>query len=75
MLDINDMYRYLFAHRRNSDTNIIDAAADDVVLLQAQRDGYVDRVNDLWIARGHIRLGERRTVRHTYGPPSIVEGK
>jgi len=72
-LSTYDLWKYMDARQVDTD-GTIDAAPDDHVLLQAQRDGHADRVGGLWIARGHIKPGERRVCRHIYGGISIVIG-
>ena len=73
-LNINDLFKYLFARRIGETSSIIDADANDPILLQAAKDGYVDRINDQWVMRGVIQPGETRIVRHTYGRTSKVTG-
>jgi hypothetical protein len=67
-----DMLNYCRA--RANVEGIIDAPDDDPILLQLEADGYVDRADGCWIARGHIQQGERRLVRHIFGGETWVVG-
>lgn len=69
MLTTHEMLVYIRAR-----ANIADAAFDDPVLLQAELDGYAVREDGKWRVFGIIQPGERRTVRHCYGPPSVIVG-
>lgn len=73
-MNTHDMTTYMRARLIDSD-GTINAPADDPVLLQAERDGYADRVGDLWIPRGYIQAGEKRVVRHIYGGITIITGE
>jgi hypothetical protein len=73
MVDITTMLEYLIA-RRVGDTDVIDAAPNDPILLQAQADGFADWRGDQWIGRGYIQTGERRIVRHWCGGTTEVIG-
>jgi hypothetical protein len=72
-MNTHDMQEYMQA-RLVDDDGTINAPADDPVLLQAQRDGYADRVGGLWIWRGHIQPGEKRIVRYIFGGMDIITG-
>lgn len=73
VMNTHDMTKYLRA-RLVDDDGTINAPADDPVLLQAQRDGYADRVGGLWIWRGEIQPGEKRIVRYIDGGTTSIDG-
>jgi len=64
-MDTSSIINYMLARMVNG-TAIVNASANDPVLIQAQEDGYADRVNGQWIARGAIKSGERRILRHSW---------
>lgn len=74
MMKTHDMFNYMRA-RLVDDAGTVDASASDPVLIQAQHDGYAERVDGKWIFKGHIQPGERRIVRHLEGGQnSVVKG-
>ena len=60
--------------RQIGDTSIVDAPADDPVMLQAAQDGFADFIDGRWYARGVIQGGERRVCRHSEGDVSVIIG-
>ena len=73
MLSTVDVIKYMQA-RRIEGTDYIAAAPDDPAMLQAEQDGYAVREDGKWRGLGYIQKGERRIVRHRYGPDSEVTG-
>lgn len=71
MHNTHTLLKYMIARRVNG-SDVIDAPFDDPMLLQAELDGYADRVNNQWIGRGAIKTGERRTLRTDEGDQTIV---
>jgi hypothetical protein len=72
-MNTHDMMTYIRA-RLADNSDVVNAPANDPVLLQAQRDGYADRVGGLWIFRGHIQRGEKRIIRYIYGGEETIIG-
>lgn len=73
MLSTHEIITYLLQHRIG-ETDYIDAALNDPVLVQAERDGYAVRDDGRWRGLGHIQPGEQRTVRYMDGDVEIIVG-
>lgn len=64
---------YIIAHC-DGKTGIVNVPFDDPILLQAELDGYADRVGHQWIARDHITPGEQRALRYIFGGIETITG-
>ncbi len=73
MLPTTDVIFYMIK-RVIPGTDVIDAAFDDPVLLQAERDGYAVREDGHWRGLGDITPGERRILRHADGDVEEIVG-
>ena len=62
-MDTHTLLKYL-AKQQIQGSDVINAPANDPILLQAQQDGYVDRIADQWVGRGKIQPGETRVLRY-----------